>query len=136
MMIESRKSKHYLPFLQDIVIGYNHSPHNSTKFSPNQAWDDKKTHVFIRDNLQKYYSKFIKRQPRFKIGETVTIRVFKTLFSRGFQRQTTNELFKVIAITTNLPIPMYTLQSTINDKDIIRGKFYEHEIVRKKRSYQ
>ena len=79
--MDAQNSKAYLKQLQDIVEGYNSSIHNSTKFSPFESWNNKKVHVRIRDNLQNYYSKIKKEQPRFKIGDTVTIRVLNTKFS-------------------------------------------------------
>ena len=128
--MDAQNSKAYLKQLQDIVEGYNSSIHNPTKFSPFKAWNNKKIHVRIRDNLQNYYSKIKKEQPRFKIGDTVTIRVLNTKFSRGFNPQTTNEPFVVLDVSQHLPIPMYTLKSLSKENDVIKGKFYAHELIR------
>ena len=100
--------------------------------SPNLAWNDKSTHPQIRERLQKYYNKFRKRKPRFKIGDVVRIKLLpKSSFAKGYDIQNNQELFKIHHILTNLPTPMYQIISLKNPGDgIIKGNFYGYELVK------
>ena len=72
--MDTYKTERYLDSLESLLEGYNNAKHSTIGISPNDAWNNKSTHPQIREKLQKYYSKFTKTKPRFKIGDIVRIR--------------------------------------------------------------
>lgn len=130
--MDANKTENYIPHLDSLLHGYNNSTHSTIGISPNLAWNDKSTHPQIRERLQKYYNKFRKRKPRFKIGDVVRIKLLpKSSFSKGYDIQNNQELFKIHHILTNLPTPMYQIIGLKNPGDgIIKGNFYGYELVK------
>lgn len=126
------KTERYLPYLQDILLGYNKATHSSTGVSPNFAWDNKSIHPQIREKLQLYYNKIKKKKPPFKDGDVVRIKSFSnSAFTKGYEIQNNQELFTIHSVTTHFPIPMYELKCIESgDKDVLKGKFYGHELVK------
>ena len=55
----------------------------------------------------------------------------KSSFSKGYDIQNNQELFKIHHILTNLPTPMYQIISFKNPGDgVIKGNFYGYELVK------
>ena len=46
------KTERYLPYLQDILSGYNKTSHSSIGVAPDFAWSNKSVHPKIRGKLQ------------------------------------------------------------------------------------
>ena len=130
--MDQYKTEKYSPHLQDILIGYNNSYHSSIGVSPNVAWNNKSTHRQIREKLQTYYNKFTRKQAKLKIGDIVRIRLLsKSSFTKGYDIQNNQELFKINNISSNLPIPMYEIKSLENPEEgVLRGKFYGNELIK------
>ena len=128
--MDANQTEKYIDHLEKILKGYNESVHSSIGTSPNMAWNDKSVHPQIREKLQKYYDKFTKTKPKFKIGDIVRIKLLpKSSFHKGYDVQNNQELFEIHKISTNLPIPMYQIKSKKNpDEGIIKGQFYGHEL--------
>ena len=129
--MDANKTEKYIDHLEKILKGYNESVHSSIGTSPNTTWNDKSIHPQIREKLQKYYDKFTKIKPKFKIGDIVRIKLLpKSSFHKGYDVQNNQELFEIHKISTNLPIPMYQIKSKKNpDEGIIKGQFYGHELI-------
>ena len=130
--MDSNKTERYITQLDSLLQGYNESKHSSTGISPNVAWNNKSTHLHIRENLQKYYDKFTKKKPKLKIGEAVRIKTLsKSSFTKGYDIQNNQEIFEIFEISTNLPIPMYQIRSLKNPEEgVIKGSFYGHELTK------
>ena len=128
--MDTYKTERYLDSLESLLEGYNNAKHSTIGISPNDAWNNKSTHVHIREKLQKYYNKFNKTKPRFKIGDIVRIKLLpKSSFVKGYDIQNNQELFEIHKITSNLPIPMYQIKSIEKpEEDVIKGQFYGHEL--------
>ena len=74
------------------------------------------------------YSKPLRefKKPTFKIGDTARISKYKLPFRNGYKPQFLREVFEIVAIATRKP-PTNTIK---NEKDdIIRGKFYQKELI-------
>jgi transposase len=69
----------------------------------------------------------IKKKPKFQIGDIVRIAKKDLPFKKGYQQSYTDETFQIIDIVTKNP-PTYTLMDAVGE--IIKGKFYEKEIVK------
>ena len=128
--MDTNKNERYIDSLESLLEGYTTSSRSSIGLPPNVAWNNKSTHPQIREKLQKYYSKFTKTKPRFKIGDIVRIKLLpKSSFSKGYDIQNNQELFEIHKITSNLPIPMYQIKSIDKpEEDVIKGQFYGHEL--------
>ena len=65
---------------------------------------------------------------RFKIGDRVRIAISKGKFSRGYERQSKEEVFKIVGVSKKMPKVLYTIASLNNDAVI--GKFYQWQITK------
>ena len=81
------------------------------------------------DFLSILYSKPLRefRKPKFKIGDRVCISKYDLPFRKGYKPQFTQEVFKIIAISSRKPLT-YTIKD--EQDEIIRGKFYQKEMVK------
>ena len=82
---------------------------------------------FVRFNLEKHYSKFHRKSPRFEVNQRVRISRLRNKFSRGYLPTFQPELFIIHKVHTRLPIPMYEL-ATADGNEILQGKFYASEL--------
>ena len=81
------------------------------------------------DFLSILYSKPLRefRKPQFKIGDRVRISKYDLPFRKGYKPQFTQEVFEIVAISSRKP-PTYTIMD--EQDEIIRGKFYQKELVK------
>ena len=81
------------------------------------------------DFLSILYSKPLRefRKPQFKIGDRVRISKYDLPFRKGYKPQFTQEVFEIVAISSRKP-PTYTIKD--EQDEIIRGKFYQKELVK------
>ena len=81
------------------------------------------------DFLSILYSKPIRefRKPMFKIADRVRISKYDLPFRKGYKPQFTQEVFKIVAISSKKP-PTYTKKD--EQDEIIRGKFYQKELIK------
>jgi len=108
--------------LQSIAREYNERIHRTTGMAPAQ--------VLNRDDENKIFHnlkvpKFSIKVPKFKVGDTVRISKYKTIFAKGYTPNWSTELFTVYKILKTLPI---TYELKDEDGNIITGKFYEEEM--------
>ena len=90
--MDTNKTERYIDSLESLLEGYNNSNHSSIGLPPNVAWNNKSTHLKIREKLQKYYDTFAKTKPRFKIGDVVRIKLWhKSSFLNGYDVQNNQE---------------------------------------------
>lgn len=117
------------PVLQSLVISYNTRIHRMIGTSPFNAEHDENSHMEIRKKMSTYYQKIKPKKPKFNIGDTVRVMKLKGKFDRGYNERAAKEIFKIHGIKTNLKIPMYIL-SNYRGNEIIKGNFYQHELVK------
>ena len=81
------------------------------------------------DSSSILYSKPLRelRKPKIKAGDRVRISTYDLPFRKGHKPQFTQEVFKIIAISSRKP-PTYT--SKDGQDEIIRGKFYQKELIK------
>ena len=75
------------------------------------------------------YSKTLRdfRKPQFKIGDRIRISKYDLLFRKGYKPQFTKEVFEIVETFSRKP-PTYTIKD--EQDEIIRGKFYQKELVK------
>ena len=121
------ETRRWVDVLQRVVDAYNARRHRMIKMSPNEA-EKKVNRAKVIDAVSRYYQKALskRRDPKFKVGDVVSIQKYKNVFAKGYDQVFTDELFKIYEVHTKLPISMYTL--TEYDGTVITGRFYENEL--------
>ena len=81
------------------------------------------------DLLSILYSKPLRefRKPKFKIGDRVRISKYDLPFRKGYKPQFTQKVFEIVAISSRKP-PTYIIKD--EQDEIIRGKFYQKELIK------
>ena len=114
----------WVEVLNDLVHGYNNTKHTSILMTPTEARDPDKSEI-VWFNL---YGTFLLEdfgEPKFKVGNTVRISKYKTVFAKGYLPTFTEEIFRIKQIIYTKPI-VYKL-TDLMDEDI-DGYFYEQEL--------
>lgn len=107
----------------------NNRVHSATRMKPVDVTAENSRKVFAR--LYPYLSQ--NRQPptgtkpKFKIGDQVRILTPATVFTKGFQAQTSMEIYQISRILFHATI-RYKL-SNINSKDLVAGSFTDNELI-------
>jgi len=108
---------------------YNNRKHRMIGTTPCIAENDPEVHLSMREKLFKYYDKIKPRKRIFNVGDTVRIAKQKGKFSRGYQEQSNQEIFRIYEIREKSKIPMYLLES-YDGKEKIKGAFYDFELTK------
>ncbi|CAB3982406.1 integrase core domain-containing [Paramuricea clavata] len=112
----------WLDVLQDLTDNYNSSVNRSIKTSPDSVNESNWTEVWktlFSHNLGK------PSEPKFAVGESVRISKYKSVFTKGYEANFTEELFTVTEVYHGHP-NTYTIKDSA-DEPII-GRFYEQEL--------
>ena len=90
---------------------------------------DKKNSDKVFFNLYGYYKNTGSEKEldiKYKKGDYVRITKYKSIFSKGYERNWNNEVFEIHKVLLNNSVPMYELIDLKNEK--IMGKFYNEEL--------
>jgi len=115
--------------LPRFVATYNNRIHRMIGTTPFFAETQPELHIEISKKLAKYYEKIKPRKARLSVGDTVRVQRLQGKFNRGFNERAKQEIFKIHGIKNNLKIPLYQL-SDYSGTEIIKGSFYENELVK------
>ena len=116
------KSKKYIDIIDDIVSSYNATYHRTIKMAPNQVnfsneqniWE--KVYIFNNNKPLKF---------NFKVGDQVRLSKVKEVFSKGYVKKWTREIFIITKQVPRYP-PVYKVKDLKSEE--IEGVFYEEEI--------
>ena len=126
--ITSKMNYKFYDKLQDFVATYNKRKHRSTKLSPNEG-EKKKNSLHIQKMHEDYRAKTKPtKKVKFKVGDHVRIAMSKGKFSRGYERKSKEEIFKISEVSKKLPRVLYTITSL--DGDAVIGKFYQGQLTK------
>jgi transposase InsO family protein len=115
----------YIDVLPQLVYSYNHTRHSSTLFPP--ALVNEKNEDQVWKNLySKYYEQPIGK-PVFKIGDKVLLSRIKKLFSKGFHKNFSPEVFTIYDINMKSRPIVYYIKDKNNER--ISGSMYKEELV-------
>ena len=113
--------------LQLLLESYNSRPHRMLGgLSPKDAELDINASKVAMEN-EKYLCKFKKRKPKYEKNMLVRIKSERNTFHKGYRPSFNNEIFKIVKVKLNLPIPLYTLAS-LDDQEVLIGNFYQFQI--------
>ena len=128
-----RSLKNFLcSYIEDYGQKYTHnlSQAIATRKSRNiRSIDMESNHVRNSDFMSILYSKLLRdnKKPKFEVGDRIRNSKHDLPFRKGYKPQFTQEIFEIVAIATKEP-PLYTIKD--EQKEVIRGKFYETELIR------
>ena len=105
----------YFNVFDDIVEHYNNTIHRSIKMKPKDVKNN---------NFVEYIEETTKEDPKFKIGDHVTISKYKNIFSKGYTPNWSEEIFVINKVKT---VPWTCLINDVNGKEI-KESFYETEL--------
>ena len=131
--VQNAHSKNTLfRYIEDYGYKYNHdlpefiATMNSRN---NRSIDVKPNHVKISNLMSILYSKPLREyeKPKNGIRDRDRICKYDTPFRKGYIPQFTQQVFEIVFIPTKKP-PTYTVKD--EQEEVIRGKFYEKELIR------
>lgn len=118
----ARGTYKWIDVLDQFVENYNSSVNRSVMMKPkdvnksneSEVWTTLFGHQFADNPL-----------PKFKVGESVRITKYKSIFTKGYEANFTEELFKVVKVIRGDPT-VYEIEDHTGEQII--GKFYEQEL--------
>ena len=84
----------YFNVLDDIVDKYNNTYHSSIKIKPKDVGDD---------SFAEYNEESNKKDPKFKVGDHISISKYKNIFAKGYTPNWSEEIFIVKKIKNTVP---------------------------------
>lgn len=124
-------TKRYIDIVQKLIHAYNHTVHSSTKMRPCDVTYYNAAEV--RENLAKRSSqqtinkrKGKRLEAKYKVGDYVRISRTKNTFERGYEKNFSEEIFKVVKVSSRQNTFTYVIQD-LND-ELIDGFFYDEEL--------
>lgn len=122
------ETNRFVDVLQDLVKSYNNRKHRMINMTPNQAEQNTNNeHLNLNLIQQKQLSDIKKRVPKLKIGDYVRIAKQKGKFSRSYDEQAMQEIYKIKNVDVRKKIPLYHLTDYDGRENLIGG-FYEFEL--------
>jgi len=126
--MSDNETERYIDVLPKLVNTYNNRIHRIIKTTPQRAeLDNNGEHLNLALLQQKQIEKIKKKKPTLPVGSFVRIAKQKGKFSRSYDEQTMQEIFKIKHIDIKKPIPLYHLTDYDGKEDIVGG-FYEFEL--------
>ena len=132
-MMEFNNSIRWIDFVEPCLEIYHSRKHSSLNMSPRNADKDENELKILQRNLKRYSKydriKVIKnRKPaKFRKGQIVKIFKKKNIFSRGYNKNVTQEYFKIYHIDRKLSKDRYYLKDLAGEK--LLGSFYSDYLV-------
>lgn len=113
----------WIDLLPRLVLEYNSRRHRTIGMRPINV-----TPAIAEKLLSTVYSRIkIAAPARFKVGESVRVSKFKTIFDKGYTPNWTTEIFKIAKVQRTNPVT-YLLKDSCGKH--ISGGFYEYELQR------
>ena len=119
----------WVKYIDQAMKIYLNRKHRTIQMSPIEG-DKKEKEKHIREIYLNRYKKLnrVKRNPKFKVGDTVRIWGERLQFHRGYMEDFTCEFFIIAKVLRNLPFPRYDIREYEGEEII--GRFFEDELVK------
>ena len=117
----------YIDVLQNFVVSYNNTFHQTIKMAPVDVNSDNILEVY--HNIKNSTSTVSKRSrtKKYKIGDYVRIGKYKHAFEKGYETNWSGEIFKITDVINRDPV-VYKISDIMNEP--IEGVFYHPELQR------
>ena len=120
----ANETRKWIDIVQQLVNDYNISFHGTIKMSPVEASKPDNAAV-VWNHMYGAYLSAKYEVPKYKIGQTVRISKYKSIFDKGYLPNFTEEFFKIKEVRIGKPT-VYTLED-LRGEDL-KGIFYEDEL--------
>ena len=120
--MQQTKSNNWIDVLDDIVEGYNKTPHSSHGLSPLDVTNENRKDVYKR----LYPSTSIKVDCHLKIGDKVRKIREKQDFEKGYTPNWSEEIFTIKTVRKKNTVCWYTLADSSGD--ILAGIWYYYQL--------
>lgn len=117
-----RGSHKYVDILQDLADQYNTTKHSRIGIEPTNVDESNEAAIFTK--LYGSNGKHTKK-PVLNIGDQVRVYRKKATFSKGYEKNWTDEVFTIVRIRMSHP-PVYYLSDAANEE--VKGGFYKEEL--------
>ena len=119
----SKGTYNWVDTLDKLTDNYNNTKHSSILMKPADVNQTNENLVWVT-----LYGHAIGELPlpKFRTGDTVRVSKYKSIFSKGYEANFTEEIFKVTKVLRGDP-NMYEIEDSEAREPII-GKFYEEEL--------
>src|SRR5208282_2316956 len=107
-----------------LVEDYNNTFHRTIKMTPVEASKHENSPK-VWNNIYGAYLAEKYEKPKYKVGQTVRISKYKSVFDKGYLPNYTEEFFKIKEVKIGIPV-VYKLED-VKDEDL-NGIFYEDEL--------
>jgi len=122
------ETNRYVDVLQDLVKSYNNRKHRMINMTPNEAEkNENNEHLQINLLQQKQVEQIKTRKPQLQAREYVRIAKQKGKFSRSYDEQAMQEIYRIKNVDLRKKIPLYHL-TDYDGKESLLGGFYEFEL--------
>ena len=118
----SKGTYNWVDVLNDLVSNYNNTKHSSILMKPADVNKTNENQVWITlfgDDVGEL------PLPKFRVGDKVRVSKYKSIFSKGYEANFTEEIFTVKKVLRGDP---NTYEIEDHEGETIIGKFYEEEL--------
>jgi hypothetical protein len=120
----SKETRKWTDIVQNMVDDYNNTYHRTIKMSPVEASRHENS-LTVWKNIYGAYLTEKYGTPKYKVGQTVRISKYKSVFDKGYLPNFTEEFFKIKEVKIGRPT-VYLLEDLKGDS--VQGIFYEEEL--------
>ena len=118
----SKGTYNWVDVLDELTENYNNVKHSSILMKPTEVNKSNENLVWVT----LYGSAMGKLPlPKFRVGDTVRVSKYKSIFSKGYEANFTEEILKISRMLRGDP-NMYEMED--HEGEPIIGKFYEEEL--------
>lgn len=123
-----RNTRRYIDVLQQFVHAYNHSKHSSIRMQPAAVTLhnadvalENMTNASMRQRVKRRFTRV-----KYKCGDYVRISRTKGTFEKGYERNWSEEIFRITKVVNRQGLQVYELHDLADE--LIDGFFYTEEI--------
>ncbi len=115
----ANKTTNWISILDQFIDNYNNTYHRSIKMTPNQVNENNRAIVF-----KTLYPKVSDdTQPRLQVGDRVRLLKEKQIFEKGYTRNWSTEIYKVVKTYTQGSVDFYKI-ADLEGNELPRTKYY------------
>ena len=118
----SKGTYDWVDVLDELTDNYNNTKHSSILMKPADVNNTNENLVWVT-----LYGQAMGELPlpKFRVGDTVRVSQYKSIFSKGYEANFTEEIFKITKVLRG-DLNMYEIED--HEGEPIIGKFYEEEL--------
>ena len=96
----SKGTRNWINVLDDLTKNYNNTKHSSIHMKPNDVDQTNENKVWVT-----LYGHVLEglQPPKFKVGDTVRVSKYKSIFAKGYEANFIEEIFKVSKVLRGDP---------------------------------